>query len=75
MKPDPHLIERATSTLGVAPASCVFIGDQPTDVEAGQAARVTTIGYANKPGKVEPLSGAGADVILTSLLDLAEALY
>lgn len=75
MKPDPHLIERAISTLGVAPASCVFVGDQTTDVDAGRAAGVRTIGYANKPGKVEALSAAGADVILTSMLDLADALY
>jgi phosphoglycolate phosphatase len=44
-------------------------------VDAGRAAGVRTIGYANKPGKVEALSAAGADVILTSMLDLADALY
>lgn len=59
---------------GVAPASCVFIGDQTTDIEAGQAAGVSTIGFANKPGKVESLRGAGADAILTTMLDLAHAI-
>jgi HAD superfamily hydrolase (TIGR01509 family) len=74
MKPDPHLIERAITALNVAPASCVFIGDQITDIEAGRRAGVATIGYANKPGKVEALKDAGADVVLTTMLDLAEAI-
>lgn len=32
MKPDPHLLERATSNLGVTPEVCVFVGDQVTDI-------------------------------------------
>lgn len=74
MKPDPHLIERAIGTLNVDPSSCVFIGDQTTDIKAGRAAGVATIGYANKPGKVEALKGAGADTVLTRMLDLAVAI-
>jgi HAD superfamily hydrolase (TIGR01509 family) len=72
MKPDPYLLEIALSTLSVAPSVCVFVGDQPTDIEAGRAAGVTTIGYANKPGKVEALKSA--DAVLTSMLDLARAI-
>ncbi len=74
MKPDPHLIERAITALDTSPSACVFIGDQTTDMEAGRAASVATIGYANKPGKDAALSSAGADVILTSMFDLASAL-
>lgn len=71
MKPGPHLIDRAIGTLGVRPSSCVFIGDQTTYLEAGRAAGVSTIGYANKPGKAEALKGA--DAVLTTMFDLAEA--
>jgi phosphoglycolate phosphatase len=74
MKPDPHLIERAIAALDTAAPLCVFVGDQTTDMDAGRAAGVPTIGYANKPGKAEALTTAGADVVLTSMLDLAKAL-
>lgn len=74
MKPDPHLVERAVGALGVGAASCVFVGDQATDMEAGRAADVPVVGYANKPGKVEALGRAGADVIITSMLELADVL-
>jgi len=50
----------------------VFIGDIPSDVGAGHAARVPVVGYANKPGKAERL--AKADAIITSMADLAAAL-
>jgi phosphoglycolate phosphatase len=74
MKPSPHLIEDAISVLGVEPSACVFVGDQTTDIEAGRAAGVPTIGYANKPGKVVALQSAGADVVLENMLDLASAI-
>ncbi|WP_328332981.1 HAD hydrolase-like protein [Kribbella sp. NBC_00382] len=74
MKPDPYLVERAVSALGVGSASCVFVGDQATDMEAGRAAGVRVVGYANKPGKVEALGRAGADVIISSMLELADVL-
>jgi HAD superfamily hydrolase (TIGR01662 family) len=74
MKPSPHLIEKAIRTLGVEPAACVFIGDQVTDIEAGRAAGVATIGYANKPGKIEALQSAGADAVLTNMLEMAQEL-
>ncbi|MEV6411579.1 HAD hydrolase-like protein [Kribbella sp. NPDC051718] len=74
MKPDPHLPQRAISVIGIRASSCVFVGDQTTDIGAGQAAGIPTIGYANKPGKVESLKGAGADAVLTTMLDLASAL-
>ncbi|WP_157630663.1 HAD family hydrolase [Kribbella catacumbae] len=74
MKPNPHLIERATRALGIDPNSCVFIGDQTTDIEAGRASGLSTIGYANKPGKMEALRAAGANAVLTTMLALAEAI-
>ncbi|RBM14885.1 HAD family hydrolase [Streptomyces sp. PT12] len=72
MKPSPRLLLDAMGE--VAPARCVFIGDATRDVEAGDAAGVPTIGYANKPGKAEKLSAAGAVVVVESLLPLANAL-
>src|SRR5690606_30914330 len=51
MKPDPHLLNEALHASGADAADAVFIGDSVTDVEAGRAAVVMTIGFANRPGK------------------------
>ncbi|MGC4940508.1 HAD family hydrolase [Kribbella sp. DT2] len=75
MKPSPHLIEKAIQALNLESSDCVFVGDQTTDIEAGRAAGVPTIGYANKPGKVDALQSVGADVVLTGMLELAEAIH
>ncbi|MFC9687635.1 hypothetical protein ACFTSF_03780 [Kribbella sp. NPDC056951] len=58
----------------MSPSGCLFIGDQITGIEAGQAAGVATVDYANKPGKVEALQNDGTDVIVTTMLTLARAL-
>ncbi len=46
-KPKPLLLERAMAAAGVCAADTIFIGDSPTDVEAGTAAGIVTY-------KVEP---------------------
>ncbi|MFC5666179.1 HAD family hydrolase [Kitasatospora misakiensis] len=67
MKPNPRLLLEPMAAAGTQPAECVFIGDATRDVEAGNAARVPTIGYANKPGKQEKLASAGAVVTVDSM--------
>ncbi|MEV3937316.1 HAD-IA family hydrolase [Glycomyces sp. NPDC049804] len=67
MKPDPYLLLRALSTTGFEAQNAVFIGDSKSDVEAGLAAGVATIGYANKPGKDAALREAGASSVVTEL--------
>ena len=72
MKPSPRLLLDA---MGKGPASeYVFLGDAVRDVEAGHAAGVPTIGYANKPRKVRSLADAGAVAVFESLAPVAEAL-
>jgi phosphoglycolate phosphatase-like HAD superfamily hydrolase len=72
MKPDPAPVLAALTALEADPADAVFIGDTPADVDAGHAARVPVIGFANKPGKADRL--AKADAIITSMADLVAAL-
>jgi phosphoglycolate phosphatase len=72
MKPSPRLLLDAMHA-GM-PSDYVFIGDAVRDVEAGHAAGVPTIGYANKPRKEEPLALAGAVVVVTSLIRVVEAM-
>jgi HAD superfamily hydrolase (TIGR01509 family) len=74
MKPSPHLIENTTEALGVRATDCLFIGDQTSDMEAGRAGGVWTVGYANKPGKADALAIAGADVVVKTMTELAAAI-
>ncbi|GAA2810034.1 HAD family hydrolase [Kitasatospora paracochleata] len=74
MKPNPRLLLAAMDAAGSRPDECIFIGDAARDVEAGYAAGVATIGYANKPGKDTRLSSAGAVVVVDSMQLIADAL-
>lgn len=72
MKPDPGPVLDAVRALGADPASCVLVGDSLSDIEAARAAGVGAIGYANRPWKAAAF--AAADIIITSMGEIAEAL-
>jgi phosphoglycolate phosphatase len=74
MKPSPHLIEQAAQALAVEPDACTLIGDQTTDVQAARSIGAASIGYANKPGKSDDLTAAGADAIIERISELTEAI-
>jgi HAD superfamily hydrolase (TIGR01509 family) len=74
MKPSPYRVRLALQMLRAAPAECVLVGDQVSDITAAHAADLAAIGYANKPGKDERLAQAGADAVITRLADLREAI-
>jgi HAD superfamily hydrolase (TIGR01509 family) len=74
MKPSPRLLLEAMESTATKPEETIFIGDAARDVEAGDAAGVATIGYANKPGKDARLADAGAAIVVDSMLLIAEAL-
>ncbi|MFI9010142.1 HAD family hydrolase [Actinosynnema sp. NPDC053489] len=67
MKPNPFSLTLAANRLGISSTDAVLIGDTVTDIEASHAAGVKSIGYANKPGKRESLSRAGADAVIDSM--------
>ncbi len=62
-KPDPQGVLLACARLGVAPAACVFVGDDRRDIEAGRAAGTRTVvaayGYI-APGEEPDQWGADA---------------
>ncbi|MDN3356128.1 HAD family hydrolase [Actinomadura sp. DC4] len=70
LKPSPHLITRAVKELGADSAECVLIGDSLSDIEGARNAGVFNVGYANKPGKLERFTTAGADAVITSMGEL-----
>ena len=74
LKPSPHLIQQAITGLGAHSADCVLIGDSTTDIQAARLAGIDSIGYANRPGKRDPLTATGALAIVTSLADLVPVL-
>jgi N-acetyl-D-muramate 6-phosphate phosphatase len=64
-KPDPAPLLLAATELGLAPSSCVYIGDAPRDIEAGRAAGMTTVAAAF--GYIRPHENPdawGADVVV-----------
>jgi HAD superfamily hydrolase (TIGR01509 family) len=71
MKPDPTPVRRALRAIGGEAQSALLIGDSDSDQRAARAARVHAIGYANKPGKSEALTAAGADAIVRTMTELA----
>ena len=71
MKPNPALLHRALSALHGAPASTVLIGDSRSDFEAAHTAGTQAIAYANKPGKAQALTTAGATAVVDSMAQLA----
>jgi phosphoglycolate phosphatase len=73
MKPSPELLLAALRAAHAEPTDGIFIGDAVRDVEAAYAAEMSAIGYANKPGKVGALTGAGAVAVVTIMTTLAEA--
>ncbi|GAA3298253.1 HAD family phosphatase [Dactylosporangium vinaceum] len=74
MKPNPEPLWRAATALEVEPAASVLIGDSLFDIEGAQAAGVPVIAYANKPPKVQRFTDASADVVVTSMGEIASAL-
>ena len=70
MKPNPFALSHALEILRTPPLEAVFIGDSVSDIQAGRAVGIPTVGYANKPAKPRLLATARADVVITSMEDL-----
>jgi len=71
MKPNPKLVMRAVTVLGVQPQACVLIGDSLSDIKAARAAEVSIIDYAKKSFRRNLFKEAGVDEVVTSMSDIA----
>jgi HAD superfamily hydrolase (TIGR01509 family) len=75
-KPAPDLLLLAAERLGAAPGRCWAVGDSTWDVRAAIAAGMTPIGVtAGSAVSAEDLRGAGAAVVVPTLLELATLLH
>jgi len=65
LKPHPAPLLEAARRLGVAPARCVYIGDDPRDIQAGRAAGMATLAAAwGYLGTGQPVEAWQADGVL-----------
>jgi len=55
-KPEPDVILASLKVFGVKPEDCLFIGDSPTDMEAGRRAGVKTCGVLWGYGRREDMA-------------------
>jgi phosphoglycolate phosphatase len=70
-KPHPAPLLEAARRIGLPPGSCVYVGDDRRDVEAGRAATMRTVvagwGYL---GASEPPEAWGADALIAGPAEL-----
>lgn len=71
-KPAPDLILKCAEKLGVSPKNCVFVGDSPLDVKAGNAAKVITIAVLTGVGDYASLIKEKPLKVVSSLGELLE---
>ncbi|GIN19390.1 MAG TPA: HAD family hydrolase [Bacillus bacterium] len=63
-KPNPEPLLKAVQELQKAPENCIYIGDQPTDVLAANAAGIKSFGALWGEGKKEKLISASPTGLL-----------
>jgi len=70
-KPHPLPLLHAAQTLGVAPELCVYVGDAERDIQAGRAARMSTIAAAyGYVGSDEDPAAWEPDAVISAPLEL-----
>lgn len=71
MKPSPYGLQLLTNTLNLQPSHCVYIGDQPVDIEAAKNAGMKSIFI---PQATTASTELRPDLLLESLRELPTAL-
>ena len=74
VKPHPEHLAAALACLECEGRHAAMVGDHPMDIAAGRAAGAATVGVLTGAGTRETLGAAGADLIVDSVIELAEAL-
>jgi trehalose 6-phosphate phosphatase len=72
-KPNPAAFVEATKLLGAEPARTVVIEDATAGVQAGRRGGFALVVGVDRAGQAQALSRAGADVVVSSLAELAVA--
>lgn len=73
-KPEPGPVRRGAELLGLSPDECLYIGDSPFDMQAGNGAGCTTVAALWGMFPREMLEAESPDLLFESLTDLADYL-
>ena len=73
-KPDPDPLIECAKRLDVNPNKCVYVGDTRTDMRAGKAAGMKTVGVLTGFDDYESLKKEMPDAIINSIGDLMEVI-
>ena len=71
-KPAPDVIFTALKALDAKPEDCLFVGDSPSDMEAGRRAGVKICAVRYGYGKPEELAGWNPDYWVDDLRELSQ---
>jgi phosphoglycolate phosphatase len=71
-KPDPESLIKAMDFCKVPATETAMVGDSAVDIQAGKAAGVTACGVLGGFRPREELEAAGCDLIIESLIELAD---
>lgn len=74
-KPNPEPFLKAMQLVGLYPENCIAIDNAPLGVMAGAASGAFTIGVKTGPIPEEALREAGADIVYSSMNELADNLH
>jgi HAD superfamily hydrolase (TIGR01509 family) len=73
-KPDPDPLIECAKQLDVDPNKCVYVGDTRTDIKAGKAAGMKTVGVLTGFDDYDMLAKEGPDAIIDSIRNLLEVI-
>lgn len=74
LKPDVRHLEACLETLAVRPRDAVMVGDGALDMHSGRALGMRCVGVLTGSSDQTRLHEAGADVVLSDVLGLSDAL-
>ena len=71
-KPHPDPVLKGVQLLGLEPSTCAYVGDSPFDIQAGNAAGLTTIAVTWGMFSSESLEQENPDYIFSTFADLVD---
>ena len=74
-KPHPEPLLVAADNMKVDPVDCIYIGDQPTDIEAAYGAGMRSIAALWGEGRLEKLSSSRPTMVARSPMDILGLLH
>jgi HAD superfamily hydrolase (TIGR01662 family) len=73
-KPAPDPLIACAQQLDIKPGNCVYVGDTATDIKAGKAAGMRTIGVLTGFDEYETLETESPDAIINDIQNLLEVI-